>query len=342
MQERNGARELGLILASLAVLVRFVDGAPLALSAVLVAVVAAAGTAQILGEWRPWLWPFDRLLMPVVAGVAVVGIAALIAPVPWLALVFVGSWGLATWIVTLETAPFGPGDAEEGEAPSVAPSATPTVAPSATPRATAVAFAGSAVVSKRAAVRPAAPEQLSLETSAEETEQQPPAAAPAAAIAAAPIARAPRPPHPRPLAVRTAALALAFLAFAAVGGFVPGGLAGDGRDLTSAAFVLTVALDALIAGVIGVRVAALGPCSRRDLAVAAISYAAVGGLGGALLRFLALPRLFGPALLTLLVYVVTGFRESPRPIRRNERLLRETSMLVLAGIASIAWGLLAR
>ena len=362
MKERDGARELGLVLASLAVLVRFVDGAPLAISAALLAVVAAAGAGQILGEWRPWRWPLDRLIMPALAGVTIVGIARLIAPAPWLAVVFVGSWALTTWIVTLETAPFGPGDAEEGGAAPISPTSDAPVLPDApaAPSGMSVVPAGSTVVaaaeavpvSRRRSRQPAGLEQLSLDTSPLPPEPEPPLTAagrtPAERLTAGrlaavrPVHGATRPPHPRPLVVRTAALGLAFLAFAAVGGFVPGGLAGDGRSLTNAAFVLTVALDALVGGGIGVRIAALGQCSRRDLAIALVSYAAAAGLGGMLLRGLALPRLFGPALLTLLVYIVTGFRESPRPIRRNDRLLRETAMLALAGIAAIAWGLLAR
>ncbi len=352
MKERNGARELGLVLASLAVLVRFVDGAPLAISAALVAVVAATGAGQILGEWRPWRWPLDRLIMPALAGVTIVGIARLIAPAPWLAVVFVGSWALTTWIVTLETAPFGPGDAEEGGAAPISATSDATVLPDAP----AVTSGTSVVpVSRRRSRQPAGLEQLSLETSPLPPEQALAAAerTPAGRLAAErlaavvvaavrPVHGMPRPPHPRPLVVRTAVLGLAFLAFTAVGGFVPGGLAGDGRSLTNAAFALTVALDAVVGGGIGVRIAALGQYSRRDLAIALVSYAAAAGLGGMLLRGLALPRLFGPALLTLLVYIVTGFRESPRPIRRNDRLLRETAMLVLAGTAAIAWGLLAR
>jgi hypothetical protein len=403
MQERNGARELGLSIAALAVLVRFIDGVPFALAAVLVALVAAAGAGRILGEWRPWRWAPDRLIMPALAGFAAVGIAALIDPAPWIVVVFAGTWLLATWIVTLETAPFRPEDADEGGVAAVtAPdsgSATGPDGDAASPGAGAGAGAGtgagagagaaavpsgmaavehsvdpppppgsstmadsqSAPVSRRRARKAVDPDQLTMSETADveasiaaaaararskpAIDATPAAKSKPAAVEARKVVRPPRvhrAPHPRPLAVRTAALGLAFLAFAAIGGFVPGGLAGDGRSLTTGAFALTIGLDALVGGLIGARLAALRTWTGRSMIVTVAVYVAFAGVGGALLRAVGLPRLFGPALLTLLVYVVTGILESPRPIARNSRLLRETALLCLAGAVAIAWGLLAR
>ena len=148
--------------------------------------------------------------------------------------------------------------------------------------------------------------------------------------------------HSRPFEVRVGTLGIAFLAFAAVGGFVPGGLAGDGKTLTALALVATIALDVVIGGLAGYRIAALRVHTWREGVVAMYQYAVASGHIGGFLRVLALPRLFGPALLTLLLYLVTGFRESPTPIRRSRRLIEESGLLVLAGAAAVVWGLLAK
>jgi hypothetical protein len=270
MDKRNGARELGLLVASLTVLVRFVDEIPLWAATALVVVTAAAGTANLRGEAWPWQWSPDRLALPALSGFAAVGTARLVDPVPWLVFVFLGVWLLVGWAVAIETLP--------------------------------------AWTESR--------EQL-----------------------AHPIESA---DHPRPLAARTGALGVGFLAFAAVGGVVPAGLAGDGVALTATALIATIALDVVIGGLIGYRISALARPSGQEGAAAFYQYGVTAGHAGGLLRVAALPRLFGPALLVLTVYLVTGLRESPVPIRRNGRLLRETLLLVVVGLLAVVWGLLAR
>lgn len=104
MQDRNGARELGLIVATLALLGRFVAEMPLWVAAALAAVIATAGTAGLLGELRPWRWPLDRVVLPGLAALAAMGTAHLVDPVPWLAFAFVGSWLVVAWVVGIETA----------------------------------------------------------------------------------------------------------------------------------------------------------------------------------------------------------------------------------------------
>lgn len=260
-QERNAARELGLVLATLAVCVHFVDGLTLWIATVLIVAAALAAVSHLLGEWRPWRIPLDRLVLPGLAAFSIVGIAHVVVPVPWLAVVFIGTWLLVAWVVELETAD---------------------------------------------------------------------------------LADQSRDGHPRPFAVRVGALGIAFLAFAAVGGFVPGGLAGDGNALTPPALVATIVLDVIIGGLAGYRIAALLPHSRREGIVALYQYAVASGHIGGFLRVLALPRLFGPALLTLLLYLITGFRESPTPIRQSRRLVEESGLLVIAGAAAVVWGLLAK
>ena len=290
-QERNGARELGLVTAALAVCVHFVDGVPLWIATVLTVAAVVAGVSHLLGEWRPWRIPLDRLVLPGLAAFTVVGIAHLFAPVPWLALVFVGTWLLIAWVVELETA-----------------DVTAPAAPAAD---------GGAATSEPAAPGEAATSGLASPDSPDNG-------------------------HSRPFSVRVGTLGIAFLAFAAVGGFVPGGLAGDGKSLTAAALVATIVLDLAIGGLAGYRIAALLPHSRREGLVALYQYAVASGHIGGFLRVLALPRLFGPALLTLLLYLVTGFRESTTPIRQSRRLVEESGLLVLAGAAAVVWGLLAK
>jgi hypothetical protein len=79
-----------------------------------------------------------------------------------------------------------------------------------------------------------------------------------------------------------------------------------------------------------VRVVAIG---QYALPVALAAYA---------LRTLALPRLFIPALLGLVVYLVTDVRESPEPLPQNVRLLQELALLGFAAVAVVAWGLAAK
>jgi hypothetical protein len=105
MQQRDGAREMGLVVATLAVVGRFVTDEPLWLATALTALVAAAGTASILGELRPWRWPLDRVVLPAMSAFASVGVAHLVDPVPWLALRVRGIVaGHVAWVVGLEIA----------------------------------------------------------------------------------------------------------------------------------------------------------------------------------------------------------------------------------------------
>ena len=268
MQQRNGARELGLIVATLAAVGRFVTDEPLWVATALTVIVAAAGTASLLGELRPWRWPLDRVSLPAMAAFASVGVAHLIDPVPWLAGVFAVSWAVTAWAVSIETASATPG----GRAASVTRDGT----------------------------------------------------------------------HARSTAARLGAFGLAFLGFAAIGGIVPGGIAGDGQPLSVAAFLATIVLDVAIGGLAGYRIAAVRPHSRGHAAVAVYQYSMIVAPGGVLVRVLALPRLFGPAVLVLAVYILTSLRESDEPVRFNARLLEETGVLILAGVAVVVLGLVVK
>jgi hypothetical protein len=268
MQTRNGARELGLIVATLAVLGRFADDVPLWVATLLAVVAAVAGTASLLGELRPWRWPLDRVVLPGIAAFVSMGVARLIDPVPWLAVAFAGSWAVTAWVVSIEIAG-APGGGRPGSALSD----------------------GS---------------------------------------------------HARPTAARLGAFGLAFLGFAGIGGIVPGGVAGDGQPLTVAAFLATIVLDVAIGGLAGYRIAAVRPHTPGEAVVAFYQYSMIVAPIGVLVRVLALPRLFGPAVLVLATYLVTSLRESDEPVRFNARLLEETMVLALAGAAVVVLGLLVK
>jgi hypothetical protein len=308
MQQRTRARELGLIVAALGVLVHFVDSAPAAGVTVLVAAVAALGTGYLLGEARPWRMPLIPLVLPALAAFSIVGVARLVESGPWLVAVFVAAWAAVTWVVGLELAP-AVADTDAAAASTLA--------------------AASSTSSPAVRLRPRRRAEFDL-----------------ARIVAEPIDSGPElPAHPRPVAVRATSLGLAFVAFAAIGGLVPGGMAGAGGPLSGPAFAATVALDVLVGGLVGYRVASISCTSRFDRIVRALAvgqYAVPVGIAGGLLRALALPRLFGPALLTLVAYVVTLVRESPEPVLYNRRLLQEAAVLGLAGALAVAWGLLVR
>ena len=313
MQQRNVARELGLVVASIAILVHWLGAAPAMLTTALAAAAAAAGTGPLVGEWRPWRMPLIPMALPALAVISIAGIARIVAPVPWLPLVFVVGWAVVVWVVGLETAP---DVLSAAEAPAPAP--------------VSVLAAAVTVVPPTVRLRPARRAEFDLPQ-----------------IVAEPVVVNTRelPPHPHPLAVRSAGLGLAFFGFVAAGGLVPGGLALEREPLSTAHLAEFVALSAAIAGLVGYRLAALTSPHRVDRIVRVVAigqYAVPVAVAAAVLRSLALPRLFIPALLALMMYVVTVVRESPEPVPQSQRLLQELAGLGIAALAVIAWGLLTK
>jgi hypothetical protein len=312
MQQRNVALELGLVVASVGVLAHWLDPRPALLVTALVVAAAASGTGPLVGEWRPWRWPLIPMALPAVAAFSIAGIARLVAPVPWLGVVFVAGWAIVAWLVRLETGPdvLAAAAAEKTQAKSVSyASATPDSPP------------------PKVRMRPKRRAEFDL---------------PQIVVEPVVVATPELAPHPRPLAVRSAAVGLAFLAFVAVGGLVPDGLALDRQALSTNRLAEFVALNAAVAGVLGYRIAALTTPYRADRIVRIVGigqYALPVVVAAAALRSLALPRLYVPALLTLVLYVVTVLRESPEPATRDERLLEELAVLGIAGAAIVVWGL---
>jgi hypothetical protein len=313
MQQRNAARELGLMVASVGVLVHWLDTVPALIVTALIVAAVAAGTSAIVGEWRPWRMPLVPVVLPAMAAFSIAGIARVVGPVPWLAFDFAIGWLIVAWVVNLESMPEV---LTAPEVPGEPPVSTIAAAVDTTPA--------------RVRLRPKRRAEFDLPL-----------------IVAEPVVvNTPElPPHPHPLQIRVAAVGLAFLAFVAVGGLVPGGLALDREPLSTNHLVEFAALNGLIAGLVGYRLASLSTPHRFDRIVRVVAfgqYAVPVAVAAVALRSLALPRLYSPALLALTVYIVTGLRESPEPANENRRLLEELALLGIAALAVIAWGLLAR
>ena len=293
MQQRSLARELGLVVTSVAVLVHWLDPRPAALATALVVAAAAVGTGPILGESRPWRMPLVPMVLPALAAFSIAGIARVVDPMPWLVIDFLAGWAILTWVVSLETSPevIASRQAAEAGSTSLVARAVSTEPPS-------------------YRLRPKKRAEFDLPLIVSEPV----------------VVNTPElPPHPRPLAVRWAAFGLTFPAFVAAGALVPGGLSIDHAQITSVHLAELVVLNGAIGGVIGYRMASLTSPHRFDRIVRIVAigqYALPLAAATFVLREMALPRLFIPALLALAVYGATELRESPDPVPQNPRLLQ--------------------
>jgi hypothetical protein len=146
--------------------------------------------------------------------------------------------------------------------------------------------------------------------------------------------------------VLVATLLVAFVAFTGAATLVPGGLAGAfGEPVPPLALqdlVLLAAADALIAGLLGYRAAALRLTTFQDALWSAATYAIAIAIGAAAIRAMAIPRLIGPALLTLAFYLWDAFHGTAPSRRRDPRWIWQTGLLVALGVIVIGWNLLVR
>ena len=152
--------------------------------------------------------------------------------------------------------------------------------------------------------------------------------------------------------VLIALLVSGFIAFIGVGALVPGGLAGaigaGGASGTPVAplrasdLLVLASADALIAGLLGYRAASLRMINLRDALWSAATYAVAIAITAAALRAMSLPRLIGPALLTLALYLWDAIHGASPARRRDPSWIWQTAVLVVLGVLVAAWNLMIR
>jgi len=150
-------------------------------------------------------------------------------------------------------------------------------------------------------------------------------------------------------ALLSLALLVAFVAFSGIAAAIPGALVEPGGGATTAGAALPVegmlllaVADGLLAGLMGYRIVALRAPDLGGAALAAVSYAVVVAIAAASLRAMAIPRLLGPALLTLVLYLWSAYLGGPRTGRADARWIWEMLLLLGLGAVVIAWNLLAQ
>jgi hypothetical protein len=149
-------------------------------------------------------------------------------------------------------------------------------------------------------------------------------------------------------AVLVTTLIVGFLAFVGVAATVPGGLAQPGSSgaaglpLPRRELLVLAAGDAAVAFLLGYRAAALRTSSLRDALWSAATYAIAIAIAAATLRFVQIPRLMGPALLTLTFYLWDAFHAASPSRRRDVRWLWQTLLLAVLGLVVIGLNLLVR
>ena len=146
--------------------------------------------------------------------------------------------------------------------------------------------------------------------------------------------------------VLASTLLVAFIAFVGAAALVPGGLAGGPGEpvpaLAGRNLLLLAGADAVVAGLLGYRAAALRMTMLRDVLWSAATYAIAIAIGAAALRAMEIPRLIGPALLTLAFYLWDAFHGASPSLRRDPRWIWQTALLIVLGIIVAGWNILIR
>jgi len=144
--------------------------------------------------------------------------------------------------------------------------------------------------------------------------------------------------------VLAAATLTAFIAFTGVAALVPGGLPEPGASgaeagLTEGSLVLLAVGDAIVALVLGYRVAAARYGTVWAAARSAVTYAIVIAIAAGAIRALDVPRLVGPAALTLVFYLWDALHATAPDRRREPRFVWETILLGVLAVVVVAWNL---
>ncbi|MEW5991796.1 MAG: hypothetical protein AB1736_10705 [Chloroflexota bacterium] len=138
-------------------------------------------------------------------------------------------------------------------------------------------------------------------------------------------------------------LVVGFLAFTGIAALVPGGLPEPGTVAgpapTGTQLAVLASADALAAFLLGYRSAALRTSNVRDVAWFGLTSAIVIAIAAVALRAMEIPRLLGPALLVLVFFLWDAVHGTPPARRRDPRRIWETILLLVLGIAVVAWSL---
>jgi hypothetical protein len=143
--------------------------------------------------------------------------------------------------------------------------------------------------------------------------------------------------------VLLAAVVTAFIAFTGVAALVPGGLAepggaAAGGPTLSGGWLAVLALDdALVALLLGYRVALFRYGTAADAARSALTYAVVVAVAAGASRAIDIPRLLGPAVLTLVFYLWDALHGSAPARRREPRFVWEMALLAILGVVVVVW-----
>lgn len=146
-------------------------------------------------------------------------------------------------------------------------------------------------------------------------------------------------------AVLVTILLVGFIGFTGVAAMVPGGLVdptGGSGPLPESDLLILAIGDGIIAGLLGYRAVALRTSNLLDALWSAVAYAAAIAIGAAALRAMEIPRLMGPALLTLAVYLWDALSGTAPARRRESRWIWQTGLLAALGVVVTAWNLLLR
>jgi len=142
-------------------------------------------------------------------------------------------------------------------------------------------------------------------------------------------------------AILVGSLIVAFFGFTGIAALVPGGLPEPGAAFapapTGPELALLAAADAVLAFLLGYRSAALRSSNVRDVAWFALTSAIVVAIAAAALRAMEIPRLLGPALLVLVLFLWDAAHGAAPSRRRDPRRIWETVLLLILGVVAAAW-----
>jgi hypothetical protein len=144
-------------------------------------------------------------------------------------------------------------------------------------------------------------------------------------------------------AILVQALGVAFLGFTGIAALVPGGLPEPGAVVsappTGPQLAVLASADAIVAFLLGYRAAALRSSNVRDVAWFALTSAIVVAIAAVALRAMEIPRLLGPALLVLVLFLWDAVHGTPPSRRRDPRRIWETTLLLVLGLVVVAWSI---